>query len=266
MAIKLAQRDKNKDVCEKIHKSFSGKKDLCINISHKITALPVTSSFDVDLPQKESNKLLMSSSNGKLVDKTKIMGVSNSYWSWTGKAADLDNDEWNDIYVANGFGFGELKNINSNVFYHNKGGNNFIKSEKEFGLTNYTNTPSYTYLDYDLDGDIDIISTGVMASPSLFKNEGTNGASISFVLRDEVGNKFCIGCKVIINYSDGKKNQIRELKLGGGFMSYDEPVAYFGLNKFKKINGIKIIWSTGDEWELTKTFPSGRRYRITRNK
>jgi hypothetical protein len=41
-------------------------------------------------------------------------------------------------------------------------------------------------------------------------------SAISFDLRDEIGNRFCIGCKIIIHYDKGKSHQLREIKLSGG--------------------------------------------------
>ncbi|VAW70012.1 Alkaline phosphatase [hydrothermal vent metagenome] len=264
MAIKLAKRDKNTDLCDKVSASFTAKAQLCRNITHSIKDIKIHNE-NQQLQQKESNKLLINAGGNHFVDATDSMQVSNSYWSWTGKAADLDNDQWQDIYIGNGLGFGEHdKNIHSNVFYHNQKGRHFKRAELEFGLADYTNTPSYTYVDFDLDGDIDIISSGVMSSPSVFINQGTLANSISFALRDTVANKFCIGCKIIIYYDDAKKSQIRELKLSGGFMSYDDPIAYFGLSDYKHIDHLEIIWSDGKSAQINKPLAANRRYKITR--
>jgi uncharacterized membrane protein YraQ (UPF0718 family) len=263
MAIKLARRDKSNILCEKVSGLFPAKNELCNNITRRINP-PHPYNENIQLKQKQSNKLLMQSPNKQFTDNTETMQVNNSYWSWTGKAADLDNDGWQDIYIGNGLGFGQHdKNIHSNVFYHNQQGKKFKQAEKEFGLLDYTNTPSYTYIDYDIDGDIDIISTGVMSSTKVFENTSTQGNSVSFILRDNMGNKFCVGCKIIISYGDSK-NQIREIKLSGGFMSYDDTVVYFGLAEHTHINHIKIIWSTDEIWELDKILSANNRYKITR--
>ena len=38
----------------------------------------------------------------------------------------------------------------------------------------------------------------------------------------------------------GKRHQMREIKTGGGFHSYDAPIAHFGLGKYKTIHQIEI--------------------------
>ncbi len=269
MAIRLAKRDKNNELCNKVSSTFSAKAEFCNNIARKINDIDL-SAYSNNLRQRESNKMLLNTKENKFIDATKSMGVKQSFWGWTGKAADLDNDGWQDLYIGNGIWFGQhSKDVHSNVFYHNQQGQKFVRAEKEFGLENYTNTPSYTYVDFDLDGDIDIVSTGVMSTPSVFVNQGTTGNSVSFDLRDNQANKFCIGCKIIIHYGDKSagdgKSQIREIKLSGGFMSFDEPVAHFGIDEYSHINGIKVVWSTGEAWELNMKLDANRRYRITRH-
>jgi len=260
----ISKRGQVEDLCGKISPVFSGKQELCENLAEKVDSNQ-TVSFEGYLPQVQRNQLLINNSDGKFLNATIEMGVEASYWSWNAKAADLDNDGWQDIYVGNGFDFGvRERGIHSNVFYHNQKGEKFTQEKESFGLTGYGNTPSYTFLDIELDGDIDIIATSVMAPLAIYINQGATGNSISFELRDHIGNHFCIGCKVIIEYDNKSKHQVRELKLSGGFLSFDNPVMYFGLGKEVYVNSVKVIWSTGEELEVNQEFLANRRYKIVR--
>ncbi|MBT6717888.1 MAG: CRTAC1 family protein [Nitrospina sp.] len=263
MALRVAHRDNNRELCRKIPKTYSAQKELCENITRETEQNPNIPSSKYHM-QKISNKLLINTNEGVFLDKTEAMNIGRSYWSWNAKAADLDNDEWQDIYVVNGYKFGDDKKVHSNILFHNKQGKSFDRAESEFGLEDFINTTSYTYSDIDLDGDIDIITHGLMAGPTLFLNEGFSNNSISFALRDFTGNRFCVGCKVIIHYNQGKSSQIRELKLSGGFQSFDDPVIHFGLGEYTKIDGIEVHWSTGEHWKLGQPFPANRRYKIAR--
>lgn len=260
----ISKRGQDDKLCKKISPVFSGKEKFCHNLAEKIETHQVAS-FEGYLPQQQSNQLLINHPDGHFTNATLEMGVDASFWSWNSKAADLDNDGWQDIYVGNGFDFGvRERGIHSNVFYHNQKGDKFIREEKSFGLTGYGNTPSFTYLDIELDGDIDIVATNVMAPPSIYINQGPTGNSISFELRDYIGNRFCIGCKIIIKYAEKSKHQIRELKLSGGFLSFDNPVVYFGLGEHSIVDNIRVIWSTGEEMELEQEFLGNHRYTIVR--
>jgi len=272
--IHIAKTSNDPSICLKINPKYINKKLLCQRMATKLTQEILV--LTEHIPQVQSNKLMLATKNGKFIDATDAFNVSASFWSWNAKAADLDNDQWQDIFIANGFGFGEIQNeIHSNVFFHNQGGTHFKESAKEFGLTQYLNTPSYTYLDIDLDGDLDIISTAIMAQPQVYINQisdnDINGASnitsnnsISFSLRDTANNQFCIGCKIIIEYGD-KLHQIREIKLSGGFLSFDDSVAYFGLGESTKITALTVIWNDGSTQRISSPLPSGFRYRLSRN-
>jgi len=262
----VAIKSKRSDLCQKIPENQAAHGLYCLNLIRKDIR---QSSFSVakELKQSQSNILLIANQNGGFTDSTKELGVGRSFWSWNAKAADLDNDQWQDIYVGNGFRFGEGDRvIHSNVFYHNRKGKAFEISEEKFGLTDYINTPSYVYLDFDLDGDLDIISTGLLAPLRVFVNRESTNNAISFRFRDSVGNYNGIGNKVIIYYGpagDGH-HQIRELKASGGFMSFDQTEAFFGLAEYDNISKAEILWSTGEKTSLDGPLAANRQYIISR--
>ncbi len=195
-------------------------------------------------------------------DRTQKVGLSKSYWTWNAKFADLDNDTWQDIYAGNGLMF---HGVQSNVFFHNKNGKFFVKRQKEFGLEDFIHTPAYSYTDLDNDGDIDIVAQGVNAPIRIFLNQNLIGNSITFSLRDLKKNSHSIGAKVYIYYG-GKYHQMRELKVGGGFLSFDSYKIHFGLGKNKHIQKLRIIWSDGSKDIVEKKLLANHHYKITRQK
>lgn len=260
--ITLAKSSRDPALCTKLPTRSVDLIQLCKQLAETPVIPEPTPSHHI--PQQQSNKLLLGKGDGSFTDATETMKANNTFWSWNSKAADLDNDEWQDLLVVNGFGFGEQQNeIHSNLFFHNQQGKHFERKQEAFGLTQHLNTPSYTYTDIDLDGDIDIVATAIMSNPLFYRNNSTNNG-ISFILRDEIGNRFCIGCKLIITYGNGKQ-QIRELKLSGGFLSFDDSVLYFGLGNHNEVDKIEIIWSDGFQQELKLLLASGKRYKIERH-
>lgn len=261
--LRLATRQNNPALCQKISADQFLQKSLCEKLTRPMAVAPAFDSNQY-LPQKQSNRLLFGSANGVFTDVTKQAGVTESLWSWNAKAADLDNDGWQDIYVANGYGQGKHPyEIDANIFYHNIQGEYFRMEEKKFGLDDYLNTPSYTYADIDNDGDLDIIATAINGPLRLYKNTQSKNHAIQIELRDARGNHFAIGSKIRIYLADGSQ-QLRELKLGGGFLSFDEPRAHFGLASNSAVKTVEITWPDGEKTLIDETLQADRRYRIER--
>ena len=153
-----------------------------------------------------------------------------------------------------------------NNFFRNLQGESFIPAEEEFGLDDRDHSSSYTYIDIDRDGDLDIIANTLYGPFKVYINNNTQGNSITVKLTDELGNRFCLGCTLIIRYGpNGTRHQLREIKTGGGFHSYDAPMAHFGLGEYDSIHQIEIVWSTGETSILKHEFAANHEYTIFRH-
>ena len=101
------------------------------------------------------NKLYINKGDLKFEDITELAGVAgNSSWNTGSVMGDVNGDGLLDIYVCavvgiNGFdGYNEL--------FINQGDSTFEESASEYGLDFDSYSSSATFLDYDLDGDLDI--------------------------------------------------------------------------------------------------------------
>jgi uncharacterized membrane protein YraQ (UPF0718 family) len=188
-------------------------------------------------------------------------------WTWNAKFADLDNDGYQDIFNAdgavrgNGYGF--------NVFMHNIDGKRFEQRQFSQGLVDDFGIYSYTFIDYDNDGDLDIIANGAVGPVRVFENRSTDGhRSVAVSVIDGKGNRFGIGAKVFIRYAgvSGQQSgqQVREIKASGGYMSFDASVAFFGLGKVEHIDQIRVRWRDGTDSVVQGPFAAGHHYRVER--
>ncbi len=216
------------------------------------------------IPQTRGRNVLMFRESNRFVDRSKAWGVDVGGWTWNAKFADLDNDEWLDLYVANGVPFDRTHE--SNVFFHNDRGTRFIDETREFGLTHFFAAGSYVYIDFDNDGDLDIVVESEDGPVWLYENASQTGNAIVFEFNDEVANVYGVGNKVIIHYGDEQsRRQVRELKAGGGYISFDSYRVHFGLGPYESVERVDVHWSTGETLTLRGDFRAGRTYRIGRS-
>ena len=59
---------------------------------------------------------------------------------------------------------------------------------------------------------------------------------------------------------------MREVKLGGGFLSFNSTTLHFGIGRFSHIDKIKILWNDQTSTNIEKKIPANHRYEITRSK
>ena len=216
------------------------------------------------VPQRPGvNTLLILDEAGNFKNKSVEYGVDIGGWTWNARFADVDADEWQDLYVANGWTPSELET--TNVLYHNKQGQGFANVTDQIGLLDFEPTIAYTYIDFDNDGDLDIVSYSQVGRVAVYRNDLHKNNSIQFELRDSHGNYNGVGSKLIIRYGDNaSRHQIREIKMSGGHLSFDPKIAHFGLGQWGSVAALEIEWSTGEQEIIEGPFKSGYRYKIRR--
>ena len=259
----VASGRKSPALCDKIIDPFTLNRTYC---QKYFQAEHVEVSREDEIPmQTQFNLLLSGQADHTFKDVSEQTKISTAEWSWNARFADLDNDEWQDLYVVNGVPI--TQEFASNNFFHNQNGKFFVQAQEEFGLDDHDHSSSYTYIDLDRDGDLDIIANTLYGPFKVYTNNNTEGNSVTIKLVDEQGNRFCLGCTLIIRYGlDGKRHQMRTIKTGGGFHSYDAPIAHFGLGKYKTIQQIEITWSTGETSTLEHQFLANHEYTLHRRR
>ena len=118
--------------------------------------------------------------------------------------------------------------------------------------------------DIDRDGDLDVMSIPEVGPVHFYRNNLQFGHARVVALDDRIGNRFGIGSTITIHYDEsGSRHQTREIQTSAGFVSFDEPVAHFGLAGYQAVDAIEILWSTGETGDLDVPFETGARYTIT---
>ncbi len=264
MAMRLALiaiNRKDQSLCAKIVQSMPLIKNLC---NRYFQSKQVKANLDEEIQMKtHMNILLQGDKSGRFNDISEETNIAPGEWSWNAKFADLDNDEWQDLFIVNGVPI--TQDFTANVFFKNQNGKIFYSAASEFGLDDYDHSSSYTYMDIDRDGDLDVVANTLYGPFKVHWNNTLQQNGLSFKLVDKTANRFCIGCKITIYYGKDKK-QFREIKAGGGFHSFDAPEAHFGLGSHKQIDRLNIRWSNGETTRINKTLAANNEYLITRKK
>ena len=264
-----AHRMQDPGLCSSIPDTETRAHALCINFFEEVPPHD-PDMLEQAIPQRMNENVFLAwdAGNKRFTDESKRLGVDFTGWSWNARFADVDNDEWQDIYVAAGSWFRATPSgTTANFFFHNEGGKRFSDQTDAFGLQNFMIVSAYTTLDFDRDGDLDFVTNSINGPLWLLRNNTQKGNSIIFRLRDEVGNRDGIGTKLTIHYgTGGERHQMRELKASGGYISFDEPLVHFGLGQFDRIERMEISWSTGGKTEIPGPFAAGHSYLLQRSR
>jgi len=222
----------------------------------------------------EANDLFISKSvDGKLAGYTHSdavgRGFSSTGWAWGANFFDFDNDGDDDLYCVNGMNeysvysdtpyytkvFKEKREIRlpvyekeSNVFFVNEGGK-LLNHSKESGTDWLGNSRSTVYLDFDNDGDLDIVLNNYHGPAKVYRNNSQqlNNHWLKVKLTGDPqrkSNRDAIGAKIIVS-KNGRQLAWREVRGGGGYLSIEPKTQHMGLGKEQTVD-LTITWPNGE--------------------
>ena len=205
--------------------------------------------IDLLVTDLEYGSLYKNEGNGLFRDITEQSGIATTFsgkGQWGAQLFDFDNDMDLDLFAANGNG--EELILQYPLFMINNGKGIF----KDFGATlnDYFKIKrsgrSAVSLDYDNDGDLDLIVSHVdlYGDAVLLRNEGRNRNHwLGLSLKGNGGPTSAIGAKVIV-YAGGKK-QVFINQWATSYLSYNDPRMHIGLGNNDAIDRMEIIWPDG---------------------
>jgi enediyne biosynthesis protein E4 len=165
------------------------------------------------------NKLYLNKGDLKFEDITETAGVAGtSTWKTGSVMADVNADGLLDIYVCAVVG---LKNLNGhNELFINNGNNTFSERSAEYGLNFESYSSSAAFLDYDLDGDLDLY----LLNHAIHTERSFGHANLRNVRTYESGGK-------LLRNEGGKFLDVSEqAKIYGGINGYGLGVAIADFN------------------------------------
>lgn len=263
----VAAREK----CETVLAPWPFTKRFCetftVPVFERLTAQEQKEGF---MPYISSGNILMTGDgNGSYTDHAPAQNVAFPGWTWNSRFTDLDQDGWQDLLVLTGIWLAPSRST-TNVFYRNEGGR-FTDLTRPFGFYDLTPSFSYALVDFDRDGDVDVIRPPDGRAAVVHRNDRPAGPALWVHLRDEIGNRMGVGARVTI-CTDGQRQvavgkcQTRPIKASGGFMSFDPIAAHFGLGSAASVDLIEIVWRDGNVSRIIPSALKGGEITITRRR
>jgi Flp pilus assembly protein TadD len=148
-----------------------------------------------------------------------------------------------------------------NAFFLNCGAGRFADASAATGLNFIDDGRSFAVLDYDGDGDADlIIHSRTGPQLRLLRNEiAHQNRSLAIRLTGTRSNRDAIGARVEAETPGGR--QVRFLSAGSGFLTQHSKELIFGLGNYSKGIKVKVRWPRGGVSEFAD-LSAGYRYHL----
>jgi hypothetical protein len=177
--------------------------------------------------------------------------------AWGNGVYDFDNDGLKDLFTANGAILDNSMEIDNlpyelpNSLLRNEGNCTFTDVSRQAGKS-FTSPLAHrgaAFGDFNNDGRIDIVTTGLNAKPELFINRTANNHHWLIVrLIGKKSNRDGLGAK--LKLTAGKVVQYNHATTSVGYSSSSDKRAHFGLGSESKVASLEIIWPGGAKQTL----------------
>ncbi len=195
-------------------------------------------------------------------DITETSGLRDPYPAYGSVVADFNNDGWQDVYFTN---------IGPNLLFINKGNFQFELAYQEpfrFVSDKKHYSTGAAVADVDRDGDLDLFVANKDTVSFLLLNPINNRRSIEIKLEGIRSNRDAVGAKVWLfrSNSPGKDSLLlgfREISGGSGYLSFNEPLVYFGISPDEKGSFDLRIQFPGGSPQVLKDVLPGHVFRVS---
>jgi hypothetical protein len=251
--------------CEKVPSDFKSMRHICGSIrSSPFDGQDSDVRYKDELPSARDTNFLYTPGSDGFRDVTEAWRAKLGGWTWNARFGDLDNDGWQDLYISQGTRL--RPNSVSSLYYRNKSGVRFEESAQARGLEDHNPTGASLFVDYDIDGDLDLITYPFLMAPVVWRNNAPTGPGLEIAVHDRSSaNRDGVGARIEIRSPDGRI-QVREVKASGGYLSHNPLVTSFGLGDWPSVAAIKVWWPDGDTQEVKRLRLKSGRYILVRPK
>jgi hypothetical protein len=172
-------------------------------------------------------------------------GKSNGV-NWDCHFLDYDLDGDFDLFMTSGR-INVFVSFQENALYQNDGNGVFTDITVDIGLGGHYKSMGASVVDFDGDGDIDILVANSDGPLQLYENNAAQVTANHWLkvdLQGELSNSHGIGQLVEVELASGKVLR-QQTYAGSGFLGSGDPTVHFGLGNENAVKEIRVHWSTG---------------------
>jgi hypothetical protein len=171
------------------------------------------------------NRLYRNEGDRTFADVTDLYGVRDGGWGWGASFIDLDLDGALDLALAAGW---PNQTFGADPVRVWRGASPpWPDVAAARGLDHRNGSRAVVPIDFDRDGDLDLLVHANTESPALYRNDAHDRGWLEVRIDNGGGNPRGLGCVVHVQAGDAPP-QVRHVGVGGHLGSHAEAAAYFG--------------------------------------
>lgn len=212
----------------------------------------------------DTSTLYRANGDGTFSDVTSAsgLGINTDSLGWGTVFADVDNDGWPDLLVANGHIYPQVESAKLGALYreprflyYNLGNGHFTDLSKTSGpgLTEPMSARGLAVADLWNDGRLEAVVNNLSDRPMLLVNVAeTHNHWLGLQLTGTQSNRSAIGAHVVLEGTT--RRWVDEVRSGSSYNSSNDLRLHFGLGSETSLRGIVITWPNGS----SERFPAPR--------
>src|SRR5437763_1635224 len=202
------------------------------------------------------------------------LGAHTQYLGWGCGFFDMDNDAWPDILICNGHVYPEVEQLKTEAGYPQRkllyknlrnGRLDDVSYDAGPGISTPVAARGSAVGEVDKDDDVDGVVNTVNDFPQLLRCDSRTANNwIKIKVIGTKSNRSGIGARLRCSAKlDGKnsRDQIDEVRSGGGYLSQSDLRVHFGLGKATQADVLEIRWPSG-QVDVLKSLAANRAYVI----